>query len=75
VTQNGAASTTPGRPPVIQITGDNPAVIHVGDTYVDLGATIAGPQADLNFGIKTFVNGTLVSNIIIDTTSPGDRHD
>jgi hypothetical protein len=65
VTQN-AASTTP---PTIAINGDNPAIIHAGDTYADLGATITGPQADLNLGIKTFLNGTLVSNIVIDTSS------
>ena len=75
MTQNGAASTTPGTPPVIQITGDNPAVIHVGDTYIDLGATITGPQADLNLCIKTFINGKLISTIVLDTGSPGDRHD
>jgi Domain of unknown function (DUF5011) len=69
VTQNGAASTTPGTPPVIQINGSNPATIHVGDTYADLGATITGPMADLNLGIKTVLNGTLVSNIVIDTSS------
>ena len=27
-----------------------------------------GPKADLNLGIKTFLNGTLVSDIVIDTT-------
>jgi hypothetical protein len=43
------------------------ADIHVGDTYNDLGAIITAPLADLNLGIKTFLNGTLVSNIIIDT--------
>jgi hypothetical protein len=26
---------------------------HVGDSYADLGATITGPQADLNLGITT----------------------
>jgi hypothetical protein len=35
--QTGAASTTP---PMIRLNGDNPAIIHVGDTYTDLGATI-----------------------------------
>jgi len=49
--------------------GDNPAIIHVGDTYADLSATIISPQADLNLGIKTFLNGKLVSNIVIDTSS------
>jgi hypothetical protein len=55
VTQNGAASTTPGTPPVIQINCDNPAIIHTGDSYADLGATITAPQADLNLGITTYV--------------------
>ena len=55
-------------PPVIQINGDNPAIIQVGDTYNDLGATITGPQADLNLGIKTFLNGTAMSPVQIDTS-------
>jgi hypothetical protein len=59
------SSTTP---PVIQINGDNPAVIQVGATYNDLGATITGPQADLNLGITTYLNGSLTNNIVIDTT-------
>jgi hypothetical protein len=32
----------------------------VGATYSDLGATITGPQADLNLGITTYVNGALM---------------
>jgi hypothetical protein len=51
VTQNGAASRTAGTPPVIQINGDNPAIIHIGDTYADLGATITGPTPDLSLGV------------------------
>jgi hypothetical protein len=69
VTQNGAASTTPGTTPVIHVNGDNPAIIHIGDTYADLSATITGSQGDLNLGIKTFLNGRLVSNIVLDTTA------
>jgi len=61
VTQTGAASSTP---PSIAINGDNPAVIH-GDSYADLGATITGPTTDLTLGIKTFLNGQLVSTIVI----------
>ena len=53
---------------MLQVNGDNPAIIHVGATYNDLGAQITGPQADLNLGIKTFLNGALVSNIVLDTT-------
>ena len=55
-------------PPVIQINGDNPATIQVGAAYNDLGATITGPQADLNLGIQTYLNGALTSNIVIDTS-------
>ncbi len=55
-------------PPQIQINGDNPAIIQVGADYTDLGATITGPNQDLNLGIKTYLNGTLTSNIVIDTT-------
>lgn len=62
-----AASLTP---PVIRINGANPAHINIGDVYNDLGAAITGPQADLNLGIKTFLNGALVSDIVIDTTQP-----
>ncbi len=72
---NGATSTpasladATNTPPVIQINGDNPAIIQVGATYNDLGATITGPQADLNLGIETYVNGTLVSDIVLDTST------
>jgi trimeric autotransporter adhesin len=61
---DGATDT----PPQIQINGDNPAVIQVGTTYNDLGATITGPQQDLNLGITTYVNGTEMSPVQIDTS-------
>jgi hypothetical protein len=64
-----ASSTTPGTPPVIQINGDNPAIIQVGTTYTDLGAQITGPQQDLNLGIATYVNGTQMSPIQVDTSA------
>jgi len=38
--------------------------------YAAIGTTITGPTADLNLGIKTFLNGALVSNIVIDTSEP-----
>jgi len=63
-----STSAATDTPPVIQINGDNPAIIQVGATYTDLGATITGPQADLNLGIATFVNGTEMSPVQIDTT-------
>ena len=67
---SSSTPTTPNTPPTITIAGENPAHIHVGDTYADLGATITGPQADLNLGIKTFLNGALVSDIALDTSAP-----
>ena len=62
------ASTTSDTPPVIQINGENPAILHVGASYADLGATITGPTADLNLGIRTYLNGAPVNTIQIDTT-------
>ena len=51
---------------------DNPAIITVGDSYADLGATVTdtglGQAGDANLGYQTFLNGTLVSTIDIDTT-------
>jgi hypothetical protein len=38
------------------------------DSYADLGATITGPQADLNLGIHTYLNDAPVNTIQIDTT-------
>jgi hypothetical protein len=56
-------------PPVIQINGDNPAIVQVGATYNDLGATITGPTADLNLGITTYVNGIETGPVQIDTST------
>jgi hypothetical protein len=55
--------------PIIQINGDNPAIVQVDASYSDLGATITGPQADLNLGIATFVNGAPMNPVQIDTTA------
>jgi hypothetical protein len=64
VTQNSASST----PPTITINGNNPAIITIGDTYADLGATVTD-NVDQNLGLKYFLNGALVSNIVIDTSA------
>ncbi len=66
--QSSDASTTPDTPPQMQINGDSPAIVQIGATYNDLGATITGPQQDLNLGIQTFVNGTAMSPVQIDTS-------
>ena len=69
MTQNSASST----PPTIIINGDNPAIITIGDSYADLGATVSdtgqGQAGDTNLGLKYFLNGTLASNIVLDTTA------
>jgi hypothetical protein len=63
------AASTPDTPPIIQLNGDNPAIVQVGATYNDLGATITGPQQDLNLGIQTYLNGVLTSPIELDTSA------
>jgi len=63
----------------ITISGNNPSVIQVGAAYDDFGATVRdtgmGQAGDTNLGIKTFLNGTLVSTIVIDTSEVRHRHD
>ena len=53
MTQN-SASTTATIPPTITINRDNPALIELGDTYTDLGATVTdsgpGQAGDTNLG-------------------------
>ena len=61
------------QPPEITVNGNNPAAVQVGVSYADLGATITGPQADLNLGIHTFVDGVATDPIVIDTTAPGSH--
>jgi hypothetical protein len=54
-------------PPSINIQGSNSATINVDDTYTDLGAIVHDNQGhDLSY--KTFLDGALVSNIVIDTS-------
>jgi hypothetical protein len=54
-------------PPSINIHGSNPATINVGDTYTDLGAIVHDKQGhDLSY--RTFINGVLSGNILIDTS-------
>jgi Domain of unknown function (DUF5011) len=54
-------------PPSINIQGNNPATIDVGDTYTDLGAVVQDNQGhDLSY--RTFINSVLSGNILIDTS-------
>jgi hypothetical protein len=68
-TAASSSTDSSATPPVLQVNGDNPATIQVGATYTDLGATIEGPQADLNLGITTFVNGVPTNPIQLDTST------
>jgi hypothetical protein len=65
-------STTPvvstSTPPTINIQGQNPATIHIGDTYTDLGAIVTDNQGH-NLGYTTYLNGVLVSTLSIDTST------
>jgi hypothetical protein len=54
-------------PPSIKIQGNNPATINVGDTYTDLGA-IAHDNQGHDLSYRTFINGVLSGNILIDTS-------
>lgn len=60
-------------PPVITINGNNPAVIHVGDTYNDLGATVTD-NVDENLGYHTFLGSTLWEYAHLDTSEPNEWH-
>jgi hypothetical protein len=67
-----SATSTPDTPPIITINGNNPAIIYVGDSYSDLGATVTGPAQDLNLGINVSVDGgatTTPDEISIDTST------
>ncbi|KRQ09151.1 hypothetical protein AOQ71_21210 [Bradyrhizobium manausense] len=59
----GSTST----PPTIRLAGANPATLNVGDTYTDLGA-IATDNLGHDLSYRIFLNGALISNIVIDTT-------
>jgi hypothetical protein len=62
----------PAEPPIIEIQGNNPAHLNVGDSYIDLGARITGPkQADTNLGLHLFLDGSAVPSITLDTQDPG----
>jgi hypothetical protein len=72
-TSSISTSTNPTVPPTITVNGANPATIQVGDTYADLGATVTdigpGQAGDNNLGFVTYVNGILVTNISLNTSS------
>lgn len=64
-------TNTPIEVPVITIQGNNPAHIDVGDTYIDLGAIVTDDK-DHNLGMYTFVDGTEVDHVMLDTASSSE---
>ena len=71
--QSASAASTDIPRAVISIEGNNPATIHVGDAYVDLGATITGPKNDLNLGIRMIVDGVQTDDVTLDTSMPAEH--
>ena len=71
-TAGGTATSTPDgsdtQAPTITIQGNNPANINIGATYSDLGATVTD-NVNENLGIKTYLDGTLVTQVTLDTAS------
>jgi hypothetical protein len=55
--------------PTITINGNSPAIIDVGSTYSDLGAT-APDNEGRSLGILDFLNGIAVPSITIGTSAP-----
>jgi hypothetical protein len=64
--------TPTDNPPVIEILGNNPASIEVGQTYADLGATVTD-DIDTNLALITMVDGVEVPAVSIDTSVPGEH--
>ena len=48
--------------------GNNPAEIEKGSVYADLGATVTD-NVNQNLGYKTFLDGVLISQISLDTST------
>lgn len=68
---SGPDRQDPARPPTRRLKTKSTATTRRragGDTYNDLGATIEGPQADLDLGIQTYLHGAPMSSIQIDTS-------
>lgn len=56
-------------PPTVTLMGNNPEHIEVNSDYIDVGA-LAKDAAGHDLSYRKFVNGILVSSIIIDTSAP-----
>ncbi|PIR83809.1 hypothetical protein COU18_02380 [Candidatus Kaiserbacteria bacterium CG10_big_fil_rev_8_21_14_0_10_51_14] len=72
---SGQGTSTPPTgdvtPPTLQVLGQNPARVPMGDAYTDLGAA-ATDNSNEDLDIVVYVNGTEVSSISIDTSTTGE---
>ena len=76
-----SATSTPAgdtTAPIVSVVGDNPATIHIGASYIDLGATVTDTDAtgstNNNLDITASVDGatsTPITDITIDTMTTG----
>ncbi|MEK7503348.1 MAG: immunoglobulin-like domain-containing protein, partial [Patescibacteria group bacterium] len=65
---SSTASSSDIIPPTIEILGNNPAEILVGFIYSDNGAIVTD-NIDSNLGYQTYLNGVLVTEIQLDTST------
>ena len=73
-TSTSTSDTSTSTAPVLSINGNNPATVNVGNSYTDLGATVTGPQADLNLGVQASVDGgpgVNIAAVAINTSVTG----
>jgi hypothetical protein len=72
----GAASSTPDtQPPVITLSGNNPATVLVDASYSDLGASVSDNVND-NLGYYVSVDGgatTTPDQLVVDTSAAGEH--
>ena len=69
--ENGILSYSPGGP-IIQILGNNPAIVSKGAHYSDLGATVSDDK-DRNIGLDVLMSGVEVPIVDIDTSTTSDQ--
>jgi len=72
-TAGASAGVSGASAPDIEIQGNNPATINIGEIYNDLGAVIKSPQADVNLGIQYLVDGLAADAVTIDTSYPAEH--
>lgn len=73
----GASTATPAAADGkfrLQVLGDTLVRLSVGSTYTDLGALLYdGTNPASNRGYSTYLNGTRVTTVVIDTSMPADH--